>query len=64
MYKPETPFQIEDSLVYNLTQQGWNDVEVRIEARHLSEEVKQEIVQVICAALNERFPVDVTEQLG
>jgi hypothetical protein len=62
-YKPETPWQISDNLVYNLKQDGWikgepfmvNDVAVSINARHLDEKTQKRIAGVISSALNEEF---------
>ena len=68
-YEPETPFQIsEDSrMVYNLRgepSRPWrtdrimrNDVYIAIEARHFPTVTQVEIAQVICDALNEKYPV-------
>ncbi len=70
-YIPETQFQItsDNRMVYNLRQEGYrkgmpamtNDIAVSIEARHLPEEVQEEIARVICVALNREL---VNGQLG
>jgi hypothetical protein len=69
-YEPETPFQISEDnrLVYNLYHRRLgpcdydhnlsNDICVSIEARHMSERFQAEIAQVICNALNEKYPTE------
>jgi len=68
-YQPETKFQISDDnrLVYNLYHKPFsqwrtdrhlsNDICVSIEARHMSDKFQSEIAQIICDALNARYPV-------
>jgi hypothetical protein len=63
-YTPETKFQIEDNLIYNLKQKGLhrgkpsmeNDVCIQIQAPHLSKEVRARMAQVCANALNKEFP--------
>jgi hypothetical protein len=65
-YHPETPFQIESNLVFNLrtrTQGSFrdqleNDISIKIETRSFKDDdLKAEISQVIAKALNAHFPV-------
>lgn len=62
-YAPESAFRREGNLVYNLKHHGWrkgeeqfeNDVAVRVEARHLPQDVQDRIGEVIATALNREF---------
>lgn len=66
LYKPETPFQIEeeyDDFIYNLRYSKKamrsipleNDVYISVQADHLKPEIKREICEVIKDALNKNF---------
>lgn len=63
MYTPETEWNQNGNLIYNLKQEGSmygtpvmvNDVAVVVHAPYLSEEDRQEVMHVILSALNRRF---------
>lgn len=60
MYKPETKWEIDENLVYNLRQEGYykskplmvNGVVINITAIHTDKEDKELIAKIICDALN------------
>jgi hypothetical protein len=60
MYKPETKFRVEGTIVYNLRYDGYfkNDIAVNVECRHLPESIQEDVVKTIVDALNDKYCAD------
>ena len=62
-YTTKSAFKIDTNLIYNLRHYGWekgeqsfqNDLSINLEARHLTEDQRQDIMKTIVDALDSKF---------